>query len=346
MSTRTQKVRLGIFMLAAALLFGGAIVVLAGLKLWNPKDRYFVSYQESISGLELGSTVKMKGVRVGQIEDIHIGQDVESVVVTLSLTPGTPVPEDTRAVMTSIGITGLKFVELTGGSSKAKRIKPNLKTSVIQPGTSALESLTGKATDIAIKMEELLNNLRKITNEGNQVRFRRLLEDIDKLAVTWTEIGDNNKDRIASILTNADRAAHQLAKASKRVSKATEGSVAALEQTLTATANAAKSIHRAVSNLNPQKTLGAITSAANTFKKRMDDPALSKTISALNASANRLGGLTTELSKVVRQRDRQLGSIMKNIDRAAEYLRSFSRSIKERPSLLLRGNTRKERDIP
>ena len=119
MSTRAQKVRLGIFLVSAALIFGGSIVVLAGLKLWNPKDRYFVRYEESISGLELGSTVKMKGVRVGQVEDIDIGDDVESVVVTLSLNPGTPIPEDTRAVMTSIGITGLKFIELTGGSGKA-----------------------------------------------------------------------------------------------------------------------------------------------------------------------------------------------------------------------------------
>ena len=109
MSTRLQKIRLGIFMLLSFMLLFGSIAVLAGMKLWNPKDRYFIRFRESISGLEVGSTVKMKGVRVGQVESISIGRDVESVIVTLSLAPKTPITVDTRGIMTSIGITGLNI---------------------------------------------------------------------------------------------------------------------------------------------------------------------------------------------------------------------------------------------
>ena len=59
MSTHAQKIRLGVFMLLATLLFLGSVGTLAGVKLFNPRDRYFVRFTESVSGLEVGSTVKM-----------------------------------------------------------------------------------------------------------------------------------------------------------------------------------------------------------------------------------------------------------------------------------------------
>ena len=102
MSTRAQKIRLGVFLILALLLFVGAVGTLAGIKLLNPRDRYYVYFGTSVSGLEVGSTVKMKGVRVGQVEEIHIAKDVERVKVTLAMNPGTPITVDTRAIMTAI----------------------------------------------------------------------------------------------------------------------------------------------------------------------------------------------------------------------------------------------------
>jgi phospholipid/cholesterol/gamma-HCH transport system substrate-binding protein len=346
MTTRAQKVRLGVFMLLAVLLFLGAIVTLAGLKLWNPKDRYYVRFAESISGLEIGSTVKMKGVRVGQVEKISIGQDVESVVVTLSLNPNTPIPEDSKAVMTSIGITGLQFIELTGGSNRARRIQPNTSDSFITPGKGTLESLTGKASDIAVKMEEVLNNLRWLTAEENRLRVRKLLDDADKLVVTWEGLGHENRPRLKRILGNIDRTTAMLEKASGSVTRLVDDNTTPLKEAIAAAAVAAKSLQHVAQSINPQATLNAITGAAQSLKKRVDDPAISHALASLNAAAGKTANLIAELGKVVRVRDRQLGTIMESLDRASSHLKEFARAIKERPSLLLRGETIKERRVP
>jgi phospholipid/cholesterol/gamma-HCH transport system substrate-binding protein len=346
MTTRMQKLRLGVFMLLAMLILVGSVVTLAGLKLWNPRDRYFVRFQESISGLEVGSTVKMKGVRVGQVEQITIGRDVESVIVTLSLTPKTPITEDTRAVMTSIGITGLKFIELTGGTTRSKRVQPNTQKSIIRAGPSTLQTLTGKATDIALKMEALLNNLLNITAEGNQVRIARLLEDTDRLMVSWEEVARENKGRLKRILVNVDRTTALLERASGTVAKLAQDNSAHVRDALVSAAGAARSLSKAVQNLKPQETLKAINSAANSVQKRVNDPSITQALNSLGSSANRMKGLVDQLSKVVDHRDRQIGTIMRNLDRASEYLKEFARSIKDRPSLLLRGETRKERTVP
>jgi phospholipid/cholesterol/gamma-HCH transport system substrate-binding protein len=347
MTTRAQKVRLGVFMVLALLLFLGAVATLAGMKLWNPRDRYHVRFSESISGLEVGSTVKMKGVRVGQVEKIEINKEnVESVVVTLTLNPKTPVPEDTRAVMTSIGITGLQFIELTGGTNRAKRITPNTPESFITPAKGTLESLTGKASDIAVKMEEVLNNLRWLTAEDNRTRVRKILDDADKLLVTWEGLGSENRPRLKRILSNVDRTTALLEKASHNVSKLVEDNSGQLKEAITAASAAAKSLQHVAQGINPQATLNAITGAATSMRKRIEDPAITHALASVNAAVSRLGTFAVDLGKVVRTRDRQLGMVMENLDRASSYLKEFARSIKERPSLLLRGETIKERKVP
>lgn len=346
MSTRAQKIRLGVFMLLATLLFVGSVGVLAGLKFWNPRDRYYVRFTESISGLEVGSTVKMKGVRVGQVEQIKIGEDVESVVVTLSINPKTPIPVDTTAVMTSIGITGLKFIELTGGSSRSKRIPPNTAQSYIPVGKSVLESLTGHATDIAVKTEALLNNLLRLTDEDGRVRIKRLLDDADRLMVAWEEMASGNRGRVKRILGNVDRTTALMEKASSSVSKLADENAPHVRDALASAAGAARSVNKAVAGINPQGTLNAINGAAGAIKKRIEDPGISQAIGSLAAAANKLSTLTVELGKVVRQRDRQIGSVLEHLDRASANLKEFARQIKERPSLLLRGDTLKERKVP
>jgi phospholipid/cholesterol/gamma-HCH transport system substrate-binding protein len=333
-------------MVLATLLFLGSVATLAGLKLWNPKDRYYVRFVESISGLELGSPVKMKGVRVGQVEKIRIGDNVESVVVTLALVTGTPIPEDIRAVMTSIGITGLQFIELTGGSGRAKRVAPNTPQSFIGAGTSTLSSLTGKAEHIAKKVELVLNNLMPLTDADNRALVKSILQHVDELAAAWTEVAQGNTARIKHILANVDRTTQLLEKAGTSVARLAEESSGNVRETLAATASAARSVQRAVQNLNPQGTLAAITGAAQAVRKRVEDPAITQAVVSLNVAANRVSTITTELSKVVRQRDRQLGYIMENLDRASSNMKEFTRIIKERPSLLLRGETVKERRVP
>jgi len=346
MTTRMQKVRLGVFMILAILILVGSVVTLAGLKLWNPRDRYYVRFHESISGLEVGSTVKMKGVRVGQVEKIIIGKDAESVIVTLSLKPKTPITDDTTAVLTSIGITGLQFIELTGGSARSRRTPPNTRTSIIRAGPSTLQTLTGKATDIALKMEGLLNNLLNITAESNQVRVARLLDDTNKLVVGWEDLARSNKGRIKKILANVDRTTSILERASGTVAKLATDNSPHIRDALQSAAGAARSLSKAVANLRPQETLNSINSAAVSVQKKVNDPAITQALTSLNSSANRLSGLVDQLSKVVTFRDRQIGTVMGNLDRASEYLKDFARSIKERPSLLLRGETRKERHMP
>jgi len=123
--TRAQKGRLGFFLLFAAGLIAFIIVVKVGESLFDKRDAYHVRMPGSVGALDPGSAVTFNGIVVGRVQSVVIDpRDVGIVAIELSLADGTPIPEDTSATVAMRGITGMKYVELTGGTNSAKLRKP------------------------------------------------------------------------------------------------------------------------------------------------------------------------------------------------------------------------------
>src|SRR5688572_29663145 len=115
--TRAQKARLGIFLLFSIALFTVIVVVKLGSELFDVRDAYHVRMPGGVGSLDRGSAVTFNGIVVGRVERVAVDpNDVAMVAIELSLDSGTPVPEDTRATVAMRGITGLKYVELAGGT--------------------------------------------------------------------------------------------------------------------------------------------------------------------------------------------------------------------------------------
>jgi phospholipid/cholesterol/gamma-HCH transport system substrate-binding protein len=346
MTSRSQKVRLGVFLLVSGLIAVSAIVTLAGMRLWNPRERYVIRYTESISGLELGSAVKMQGVRVGQVEHIKIDGDTRHVMVSLALTPGTPVTKDTKAVLKSMGITGMQFVELTPGGPHSPRLPPNRPDSLIEPGPSMLETLTGQATVIGVKSEAVLNNLLQMTNEANRARFERLMDNLDKLAVTWEQLSRDNGPKVGRILANLDEISSSLKQTSALVAAMADENRGGLKQTIVAAGQASLALKKAAEDLRPEPALSAITGAADSVRKRVDDPSLARTIKSLGDVAVGLARVVDDLKASIHARDQQMAAILRNLERASADLKQFARTIQDRPSVLIRGDSVEKRGVP
>ena len=154
MKNQSRKIRLGIFIMVSSALLLFLIIFFTARELFEKTDTYYVAYQDkSVSGMEVGSPVKYLGINVGTISDIHIDpEDVTSVVVELSLDHGTPIKEDSQADIVSLGITGMKAIEIRGGSNETEVLKPG---SYITPGSSLSSEISGKAEVIAEKVENV-----------------------------------------------------------------------------------------------------------------------------------------------------------------------------------------------
>lgn len=84
---------------------------------------YEIHTQESVAGLSVKAPVRLLGVEIGNVEKISINEkDNLSVNILIKVKKNTPIKEDTFATLQLQGITGLKFIQLQGGSKNSKRL--------------------------------------------------------------------------------------------------------------------------------------------------------------------------------------------------------------------------------
>ena len=88
-----------VIVLGAALI-GGVLWLAAGGAFQKRHDLYLAIMEESVAGLNLNAPVKYNGVDVGKVRDITLDPaNHERVRLTFAIERGTPIKEDTVAVL-------------------------------------------------------------------------------------------------------------------------------------------------------------------------------------------------------------------------------------------------------
>ncbi len=172
---------MGIFLFLSSLILIFLVVFFAARQWFEKTDTYYITYHDvSVGGLEVGSPVKYLGINIGIISNISIDpKDINSIIVELSVGTGTPIKQDTQADIVTLGITGLKAIEIRGGTNQAEFLKSG---DYINAGSSTAEEITGKANIIAEKAEKVINNLQIFTASENLNRFTAAADNINMLA--------------------------------------------------------------------------------------------------------------------------------------------------------------------
>jgi phospholipid/cholesterol/gamma-HCH transport system substrate-binding protein len=216
METRVRYVVVGLFVV----ILGTASVAIF---MWLSKglertayDRYLAFFRESVSGLNPNAPVKFRGVDVGRVRDIVIDpKNVEQVRLTLEIVQGTPVKADTVATLRVQGLTGLAFVDLSGGSQAAPLLKarPGESYPVIRTGPSLLFRLDSDVTNLITGVNAFTEDARAVIDEENRRKLRRILGDLAVLTHTLakrSETVDEGVLRGAEAMRNIARITEQL----------------------------------------------------------------------------------------------------------------------------------------
>ena len=221
MVSKSQKIRLGVFIIVALVLLFIMVGIIVGTKLFDKKDFYFIEYKDqSVSGLNIGSAVQYHGIRVGRIEELSIDkEDVTTVIVEISVKEGTPIKTDVKAVMAAVGITGLKQIELIGGDPRNENLKPS---SYIQPGESTLDVITDKAEDIANKIDEILRNIANILDERTQKNIQEVVDNTNSSLKNINLILDDNRESLNESIENIARISSELANLLSTINNVTQ----------------------------------------------------------------------------------------------------------------------------
>jgi ABC-type transporter Mla subunit MlaD len=219
--SKATKVRLGVFLAIGSLLILVFAAAVAGNRLTQKWDTYYIEFVDyPVSGLQVGGTVNYQGIKVGRVEDIKIDPDnVLKVQVRINIEPGTPIKDDTEAVLSLIGITGLKAVEIRGGTNEARTIKPG---GNIKAGSTMIDDISERAISIAEKIDLIAANINEITNEQNRENLAKILQETSGILETtsiklsgtldaFSRIANNTADLTDDLSRNMDFLTQNLA---------------------------------------------------------------------------------------------------------------------------------------
>lgn len=231
METKVSYSIVGAFVLGlGAVLIAGVLWLASGGAWQKDYDLFWAIENESVAGLNLNAPVKYNGVDVGKVRRIDLDHaNPQRVTLSFAIERGTPIKEDTIAVLKTQGLTGITYVELSGGavtSPPLRAVAPN-RYPIIQTRPSLSARLENVLTSVLGKLDSTSNNINAILSEDNQKAFKSILSNtsvataklgplIDRLGTSADAVGKMGKD-LSSAGASATRAADGLGSGVKRL---------------------------------------------------------------------------------------------------------------------------------
>jgi phospholipid/cholesterol/gamma-HCH transport system substrate-binding protein len=320
MVTRASRIRLGFFLIIGILLFLAFVFLTIGRKYLQKNDAYFIEYTESISGLNVGNPVKMRGVEIGKVEDLSFSaEDVGKIVVKILVKKGIRIKSDAVAVVEVFGITGLKYIDIVKGSNEAPPLLPGDK---IIAGISTIDMVTGKADDIARKVEVALNNIISFTNNDNMENLSRAVATANALMVNLNTLVIQNRENINLLTSN-------MAKQGPDIFKRAGNIMVRLDSTVS-------DLAKLTNNRSLQKSLKNLETITDNVQEGLGQGQIENTMRNVNKTLDNGNKVIQDFNKTISANKDKLSQILDRLDVTSRNLADFMQKIKENPSLLIR----------
>lgn len=239
----------GLFVVVLGTALVGAVLWLASGGAFKQKyDTYQAIEDESVAGLSTNAPVKYNGVDVGKVRDIRLAPgNPEQVNLLFDIERGTPIKADTVAVLKIQGLTGIAYVELSGGARGAPplhAIPPNEYPLIrTKPSLSArLENMLGT---LMTKLDSTSTSINAILSDDNRAAFKSALAGIAAVAQTVAarkETIDAGLASAARTFENASRAAAQAGPVIDRIGRSADAVEKMGNEAALASASAGKTV--------------------------------------------------------------------------------------------------------
>lgn len=318
MITKEQKLRLGIFLAVSLLLLAAILALFIVPKLQDEGDTYFINFKEmSVNGVNEGSDVKYQGVRIGNVSSMNVNpEDLSSIMVYVKIREGFPVKKDMRAKLQYAGITGMRFVEISGGTSASESLPPG---SEIPMG----KGLGEKAEDIVLNVDSVVGAVNDILNKKNQDKIAALLENIEKSTGVLARVLGKNEKNLQNLVENISRSSAELKDIASEIRQVSRRFAILMEridfEKIAADSN--RMIANISDRFSPQE-FGGYMKNFNTF------------VETSTASVRRIEGSVRDL-------EIELNRTLSSLRVSLENIAKFTRELAEDPTILIRTRSEK-----
>lgn len=218
-----QAMKVGIFAVICLLVLGVLIWNIEGLNPFTKDNKQrFDAVFESVAGLDDKASVRVAGVRVGQID--AVGLDGRRARVTLLLDEPLPLTEGTRARVATLGLLGEKYIEIIPGPAG----NPPLPPGAVLPGDTppSLDEALAKLSAIGDSIQQVTGSLGGADLGGS---INRLVTDMQLTSREIRLLVAENRMAVNSTLRNFDQASGTLARELPRLAEQMNRTLAQIE---------------------------------------------------------------------------------------------------------------------
>lgn len=313
MMTHEQKTRLAVFLSLATVIFITVAGFFIAPKLRDTGEIYQVDFRNtSVQGVIIGSLVKYRGVEVGRVVRVRVNPtDLDSILVDVKIRPEVVVKTDMTASMVYVGLTGQKYIEVSGGTLAA----PNLPAHGTIPTSRGLGE---KADDIINNIETTAKRITELLSPENIAKIDAFLTNAEKSSATVSGVLDSRRASLENTLLSMEKATADFAQATKSLVPLTED-LGRLVKTVEASSE--KTLDNIAKRFSAEE-LGAVIKDVRDF------------LATASVSLKRVESVLVEQQAELQRTFASLGEAVDNLAR-------FSREIADEPSVILR--TRKDK---
>ena len=320
-STREQAA-VGLFVLVAAGLLIGTVLLVSGT--FSKSGTAHSSYFKFAGGLLPGATVRYAGVKAGRVVDVHVDpQDSTRIQIDFSVARKMPVKTDSIAKITSLGALDENYLELTAGTNGAPLAPPGSvikseETISIGDLGAMIGGLEPVAQQTLLSLNQRLGELKvtvarvnDLLDDQNRANVGQTLGNLKSGSGQLNSLLAENRSKVSATLTNVQEASAKFTP---------------LLDNLQTTIAQAKDTLSHVDSLVVDNREGVHTSVEE----------LQKTL--LTASQ-----VVEQVKSLLNYQTGNIDQTLENLRMVAVNLDQLTDEVKRRPSLLIRGNSEKER---
>lgn len=349
MSMKPSYFKIGLFVILASLLILGAVVIFGSGILTQEKIYFETYFDDSVSGLSVGSRVEFKGVRIGRVEKIAFLRDeyevseqsstvskYESYVMVLCSVPQEDLPEfsyeqrvDRLNQMVTRGLRLQLASNLLTGQAylQGSFVDPNrspLLEIAWEPKYMYIPSTPSTFTTLKDSVDQVLFKLQEIDIEKLVASVENILNSLEN-AVTDARIGDIGKEA-RELLIQARMKVEKLD--TEKIGEAAEQALVSVDQAITDANVPALS----------SKLQNLITEVRQTNKNLqllLASPEPVSGPSNLPEMIARLNKTLVRIDKLISTERPQIEMILANFKEISDNLKSLTNNLKQNPSDIL-----------
>jgi phospholipid/cholesterol/gamma-HCH transport system substrate-binding protein len=202
METKARHFIVGIGVIALFLCFAASTLLYVGDTTNEELTKYAIYFKEqSVSGLQVGSPITMRGIRIGEVSSIGIlTEEVTGARVEAKIQSSIPILSRNRAVVERNLLTGLASIELQTVQEPLevhRKAPPSERLPLIFEGEGEVEKIKVSLTETVSNLNSTLTNIQNLLNEDTRKTLVESIQNLERLTATLASESESVQETIA-----------------------------------------------------------------------------------------------------------------------------------------------------